>query len=599
MRRGDGNSRTVTPEEATLPEPLLLPDVEEVPLDADGWPRHGSSGFYGAAHVAAAYCGLPRVPDHLRGCWEHGWAASYRLPLPPELILGASLSPDKYYWVARQDEEECLRSAGFPHVAAIGLPMVYLPPRAIRRRPNSLLVMPAHTLAYLTCSWKFDEYAEAIAAIRHEFAEVAVCISPSCWKNGYWVEAFRSRGFRLIVGASHSDQNALKRMQYLLSTFEFVVTNSYGSQIAYAAYFGAKPSVYGPYAEYRAEDFKNDPLYRRRPELLSISLESSSEELLRRHRPQLFCHPREAVADVDWARFELGEAHKVSPRRMRSLFEWTVASRAARTLNAKTPPRVRHWARMLTQPSYRQQHRETKRLAAMPSFQPTTTNLFGRPFEVRDVPRFLENRFAFFIRELYRFATTEEVPRILDCGASTGLSVCYFKKLYPQSEITAFEPDPLVYAMLQRNCQSWGAQDVRLIPKAVWTCETTLPFPSAGKASGRLDEANTDADVPRVPTCRLRDYLTQRVDLLRLDIEGAEVDVLLDCADLLGQVRNLAVDYHSLFRRPQRLDELVAVLTRAGFRLDFRVTSQSESPLLYRTLRGIVEFQLHIFAFRE
>jgi hypothetical protein len=102
-----------------------------------------------------------------------------------------------------------------------------------------------------------------------------------------------------------------------------------------------------------------------------------------------------------------------------------------------------------------------------------------------------------------------------------------------------------------------------------------------------------------VPTCRLRDYLTQRVDLLRLDIEGAEVDVLLDCADLLGQVRNLAVDYHSLFKRPQRLDELVALLTRAGFRLDFRVTSQSESPFLYRSLRGVVEFQLHIFAFRE
>ena len=49
-----------------------------------------------------------------------------------------------------------------------------------------------------------------------------------------------------------------------------------------------------------------------------------------------------------------------------------------------------------------------------------------------------------------------------------------------------------------------------------------------------------------MPTCRLRDYLTQRVDLLRLDIQGAEVDVLLDCADLLGHVQYLAVDYHSV-----------------------------------------------------
>jgi hypothetical protein len=46
-----------------------------------------------------------------------------------------------------------------------------------------------------------------------------------------------------------------------------------------------------------------------------------------------------------------------------------------------------------------------------------------------------------------------------------------------------------------------------------------------------------------VSTCRLRDYLTQSVDLLRLDIEGADVDVLLDCADLLGQVRNFLSPY--------------------------------------------------------
>ena len=117
--------------------------------------------------------------------------------------------------------------------------------------------------------------------------------------------------------------------------------------------------------------------------------------------------------------------------------------------------------------------------------------------------------------------------------------------------------------------------------------------------AGELTKWSLDADVPRVPTCRLRDYLTQRVDLLRLDIEGAEVDVLLDCADLLGEVRNLAVDYHSLFNRPQRLDELMGLLTRAGFRMHFLAASQSPSPLLYRTVQGGMDAQLHIFAFRE
>ena len=39
--------------------------------------------------------------------------------------------------------------------------------------------------------------------------------------------------------------------------------------------------------------------------------------------------------------------------------------------------------------------------------------------------------------------------------------------------------------------------------------------PPGGLTKRRIDEA-----LPRVPTCRLRDYLTQPVDLLRLDIQG-------------------------------------------------------------------------------
>jgi FkbM family methyltransferase len=482
------------------------------------------------------------------------------------------------------------------------MPLVYLPPRPIPRRPNSLLVMPAHNLDYVTCSWKFDEYADAIAAIRHEFSEVVVCISPPCWKHGYWVDAFRSRGFRLITGAKHSDRNALERVRYLLSSFEYMVTNCFGSHLAYALYFGAKPSVYGPFATRRAEDFANDPVIRRNPRLLPVTLQSFSEEVLRRHRPQLFCHPKEAQADVEWARFELGEANKVSPRKMRKLFEWSARARVTRRLKSKIPTVVKHSVRMLCTPAYREQYRQMQqmlRLRETPRFKPTTVTLLGRSFEVLDVFRYVQNKSELFDRELYRFATTEDAPRIIDCGAGVGLYACYFKHVYPKSAIVAFEADPRVFEVLKRNCASWGAHDIQLIPKAVWTRESTLPFRGDGKWSSRVDEEATSEDVPRVPACRLRDYLTERIDLLRLDIQGAEVDVLLDCADRLGLVQNLAVDYHSVFKRPQRLDELTGLLARAGFRMHFLATPQSDRPFLYRSLEGGIDAQLHIFAFRE
>ena len=386
MRSGhSGPMTTAAEQDVGLTQPLLLPDVEELPIGPDGWPRFGSSGNYGAADVAAAYCGFKNVPDHLRGYWQHGWTASYRMPIPPDLILGTWPKQDEYYWVARKDEEQHLRSAGLQHVAAIGMPLIYLPPRPILRRQNSLLVMPAHNLDYVTCSWKFDEYAEAIAAIRHEFSDVVVCISPPCWKHGYWVDAFRKHGFHLIKGAKHSDRNALERVRYLLSTFEYMVTNCFGSHLAYAYYCGAKPSVYGPYATRHAEDFANDPVIRRNPRLLPVTLKSFSEEELRRHRPQLFCHPRDARADDEWGRAELGEPNKVSPRAMRDLFKWSVRARVARKLQSKTPNRVKHWAQMLTQPKYREQRREmqqVQRLWTMPRYQRTTLTLLGRPFEV-------------------------------------------------------------------------------------------------------------------------------------------------------------------------------------------------------------------------
>jgi hypothetical protein len=92
--------------------------------------------------------------------------------------------------------------------------------------------------------------------------------------------------------------------------------------------------------------------------------------------------------------------------------------------------------------------------------------------------------------------------------------------------------------------------------------------------------------------------LSQRTDLLRLNIEGAEVDVLLDCSDLLDQVQHLIVDYHSILENPQRLDTLMGLLTKAGFRMHFRATSESASPLLFREMRGGIDSKLHIFAFR-
>ena len=98
----------------------------------------------------------------------------------------------------------------------------------------------------------------------------------------------------------------------------------------------------------------------------------------------------------------------------------------------------------------------------------------------------------------------------------------------------------------------------REVEFAVWRAE--------GADGGRI---HTDGDGPsiiEIETVRLWNFLNRPVDFLKMDIEGSEVDVLIDCADRLSNVRALFVEYHSFDGQPQRLEELLRVLTAAGFR---------------------------------
>ena len=90
-----------------------------------------------------------------------------------------------------------------------------------------------------------------------------------------------------------------------------------------------------------------------------------------------------------------------------------------------------------------------------------------------------------------------------------------------------------------------------------------MRFAAEGSDAGRLgDDGGLE-----VPTVRLRDWLDRDVDLLKMDIEGAEVDVLLDCADRLDRVGSLVCEYHSFAGRPQRLGEMIGGLEGAGHRV--------------------------------
>lgn len=297
-------------------ERLILPEVRHFTTEC-------VSFQYGAGYIAAEYCGVRRPPAYFPNYWVHGWNIPHTL-IDPRFVSGGC--DPRVVWTGTAQAAQFLQSHGI-EARAIGLPIAYLPVREYQRHKGSLLVMPAHSEEYTRHRWRFREYVESINSIRSDFSDVAVCIHPVCVKKGYWINEFMEAGYSIISGADWRDRNALERIRAMCSQFEFLTTNSCGSQVAYGAAFGAKVSFFGPFAEYEREDFEGKEFFQRHPDILDQLIPLFRENRIRREYPEMFCHPRSARENYQWGQDQIGTNHVLSPKEMRNAFGWNWQNR--------------------------------------------------------------------------------------------------------------------------------------------------------------------------------------------------------------------------------------------------------------------------------
>jgi hypothetical protein len=303
--------------------------------------RKNISHSYFAHLIARDYCGLRDVPSDIPGYWMHGW-------MPPSfnvhpLLIASQKSLHKQsteehlarieaekvlvpQWVSREDQEAYLREQGYANVQTIGLPFAYLPPVAPRRLAGSLLVMPPHShRAHGPGDPLADAYAEAIASKRNEFSHIAVCLNYDDYIRHEWITQFQKRGIRVFVGAEQADPSTMLRLKQLLSSFEYVTTNGFGSHIAYAAACGAKLSVFGPWADFPRVEMAKGFAMRLVPELTDIGCELHSEKALRKECPFLFVDPEKATTHLEWGQKQIGEDQLLPRDELMRLFRWRAA----------------------------------------------------------------------------------------------------------------------------------------------------------------------------------------------------------------------------------------------------------------------------------
>ncbi len=162
---------------------------------------------------------------------------------------------------------------------------------------------------------------------------------------------------------------------------------------------------------------------------------------------------------------------------------------------------------------------------------------------------------------------------IIDLGANIGLTTLYLKNAFPDSKIICLEPDVENYQMLQKNI-SLNNNNNGVIPinAAIWHEETELQLDKSfrdGKdwslsfkqieGKGRVDKINAIT-----LSSIIQSYSILRIDLLKIDIEGAERFILNKKVDLnfLSITKVIAVEIHDEFNCRE---DIYAALRESGF----------------------------------
>lgn len=240
---------------------------------------------------------------------------------------------------------------------------------------------------------------------------------------------------------------------------------------------------------------------------------------------------------------------------------------------------------------------QRERLLTLPRYNEGTAMIFGQPFHYTDALGFLHSLDELFGEETYKFFSESEQPVVIDCGANMGLSVLYFKKLYPKSRIIAFEPDVKTFNILQKNVRH--LPDVELRQEAVWTENTQIKFYSEGSlANSAVVDFSGKNKVTYVNAVDFKQFLNSKIDFLKIDIEGAENELIFHIKNDLSNVQHLFLEYHGLIGQEQNLGEILNLLKDIGFQYYIRVAGETiKFPFIYEKPQ-VFNQQLNILCYR-
>lgn len=153
---------------------------------------------------------------------------------------------------------------------------------------------------------------------------------------------------------------------------------------------------------------------------------------------------------------------------------------------------------------------------------------------------------------------------IFDCGAHIGTSAIFFSLLNPKAKIYCFEPDKSSFELLKKNLKlnninsevyNYAISDKNCFVNFAsnLNCSVASKIEEGGKS--KVQSKNLDT--------LMQELKIDKLDLLKLDIEGEELNVLKKLTNST-KIKNLVCEIHKQF---YSLDKLKEIIKEKGFKI--------------------------------
>jgi FkbM family methyltransferase len=184
---------------------------------------------------------------------------------------------------------------------------------------------------------------------------------------------------------------------------------------------------------------------------------------------------------------------------------------------------------------------------------------------------------------------------ILECGGHHGCTAVMMSRwVGAQGRVVTFEPHPRNVEILRRNLELNGIANVTVRQNAVGADHRRVAITDASNSAVRRHRFGLNAVGADVVT--LDDFAREHPTLVKIDVEGYEVDVLKGAAEVLKARPKLAIEIHAeeLSKYETSVDELFAQLDLSGY-ARWVQWDEASDPVPYDGTRPITT-RVHFFA---